>query len=101
MAKTEVSTAKLHSVAKGLEEDAAKFRAATAKLYETGLQLDKMWDGEASQTFLNTFKNDQQNFEALAKLLDSYAAILNENAGIYAKAESDAKNIVSKGMARG
>ncbi len=101
MAATGIDTSKLNAVAKSLQEVSGNFRTATKKLYETGQQIDKMWTGDASKSFMNTFHNDQQNFEALAKLLDTYSEMLKQSAAIYSKAENDAKDIVSKGMARG
>jgi len=101
MAKSEVSTAKMRSAAVNLAELSTRFKQEIGKLYETGQQLDAMWDGEASITFLSVFKKDQENFNQLVKLLNAYSEVLKQNIDTYNKAENQAKDIVAKGTARG
>lgn len=101
MAKSEVNTAKLRTSAINLGELSTKFKQETAKLYETGQQLDKMWDGDAGTAFMSTFQKNQENFDQLSKLLATYGETLKGNVDTYIKAENDAKNIVAKGAARG
>jgi len=101
MANSEVNTSKLRSSAINLGELSIKFKQETAKLYETGQQLDKMWDGDASKAFITTFQKNQENFDQLSKLLATYGETLKANVDTYIKAENNAKNIVAKGAARG
>ena len=57
-----------------------------------------MWDGKASNKFTARMGNDRERFDAMAKLLESYVAVLRHNAGVYVKAESDVLNVLSSNM---
>lgn len=59
-----------------------------------------MWDGPASNKFVSILGNDRERFNALAKMLNAYVETLRRDAAIYAKAESDALDILNTNKIR-
>jgi WXG100 family type VII secretion target len=100
MAGTEVLTGRMTEVAKNVEDIVGRYNQSVNKMYQTGGEIDGMWDGEASNTFMATLGNDRERFNALTKMLTSYVEILRQDATIYAKAESDALNTLNTNKVR-
>lgn len=100
MAGTDVLTRKMLDVAKNVEDVIGRYRTSVEKMYQIGGEIDGMWDGEASNKFMTTLGNDRERFNALTKMLASYVDILRQDVNIYAKAESDALNILNTNKIR-
>ena len=94
MAGTEVLTGRMMEVAKNVEEIIGRYNQSVNKMYQIGGEIDGMWDGEANNRFMATIGNDRERFNALTKMLSAYVETLRQDATIYAKAESDALNII-------
>lgn len=95
MAGTEVLTGRMLEVAKNVEELIGRYNQSVNKMYQIGGEIDGMWDGEAGNKFMSTLGNDRDRFNALTKMMTSYVEILRQDAAIYAKAESDALNVLN------
>ena len=100
MAGTEVITSKMTEVAKNVEDIVGRYNTSVDKMYQTGSEIDAMWDGEASQKFVATFGKDRERFNALTKMLSSYVETLRQDASIYVKAESDVLNVLNTNKIR-
>lgn len=97
---TEVLTARLLEVAQRVEENTQRYNAAVDKVYQIGMEIDAMWDGEASQKFMYILGNDRPRFDVLTKILNVYINTLRQDVGIYEKAEYDVLNVVSSNKFR-
>jgi len=87
MAIVEVSTGKLKEVAGKVEDLVSQYTKAIGNIYQIGQEIDNMWDGEASDKFINVLGTDQQRFSALTKLLTEYVEVLRKDAAMYEEAE--------------
>ena len=97
---TEVTTGVLKQVATKLNELITQYNSAVDKFYNCGAEIDTMWDGDASQKFVSTLTNDRERFNALKNMLQQYVEVLNQDAGIYAKAEADVLNVLNTNSIR-
>lgn len=97
---TEVLTGRLLEVARNLEDIIGRYNTSVNKMYQIGGELDAMWDGPASDKFMATLGNDRERFNALTKMLTAYVETLRQEAYIYAKAESDALDVVNTNKIR-
>lgn len=100
MAGTEVLTGRMMEVAKNVEEIIGRYNTSINKMYQIGGEIDAMWDGAASDKFMATLGNDRDRFNALTKMLTAYVETLRQDAAIYAKAESDALDILNTNKIR-
>jgi len=100
MAGTEVLTGRMTEVARNLENIIGRYNSSVEKMYQIGVEIDAMWDGEASQKFTSTLGRDRERFNALTKMLTAYVETLRQDAAIYAKAESDALDILNTNKIR-
>lgn len=100
MAGTDVLTGRMTEVAKNVEEIVGRYNQSINKMYQVGSEIDGMWEGDASNKFMATLGNDRERFNALTKMLSTYVETLRQNAAIYAKAESDALNILNTNKSR-
>ncbi|HQK34913.1 MAG TPA: WXG100 family type VII secretion target [Spirochaetales bacterium] len=100
MAGTEVLTGRMLEIAKRVEDIVGRYNNSVSKLYQIGGEIDAMWDGEAGNKFMATLGSDRERFNALTKMLTMYVETLRQDAAIYAKAESDALNILSTNKAK-
>ncbi len=100
MAATEVLTGSLMEAAAGVEELTGRYRQSVSRFMSIGQELDSMWDGLSSEKFIATIAVDQERFEAMARLLDSYVAVLRQDAAIYARAENDVLNVLNTNTVR-
>lgn len=100
MAGTEVLTGRMMEVAKNVEDIIGRYNQSVNKMYQIGGEIDGMWDGEAGNKFMATLGNDRDRFNALTKMLNAYVETLRQDVSIYAKAESDALNILNTNKIR-
>ena len=94
MALNRINTQEMRSVANTTEQLASDYTRQVQALYQTGGELDKMWDGDANSTFNAQLGQDQARFEALNKVLGQYVQVLRENADEYDRSEADAVQTV-------
>ena len=100
MAGTEVLTGRLMEVAKNVEDIVGRYGTSVSKMYQLGGEVDTMWDGAASDTFMANLGNDRERFNALTKMLTAYVETLRQDAAIYAKAESEVLDVVNTNKVR-
>jgi len=95
MAGTEVLTGSLMDIAAGLDDLIGRYRQSINRVYTIGQELDSMWEGNASSKFTAQMSSDRERFDAIAKLLESYASVLRHSASVYLRAESDVLAVLS------
>ena len=100
MAGTDVLTGRMMEVAKNVEDIIGRYNTSVNKMYQTGGEIDAMWDGAASDKFMATLGNDRERFNALTKMLTAYVETLRQDAAIYAKAESDVMDVLNTNKIR-
>jgi len=98
--KTEVTTSKLTQVAGSLNDLIVQYNSAVDVFYGLGAEIDAMWDGDANRKFMTTLATDRERFDALKNMLQRYVEVLNQDAAIYAKAESDVLNVLNTNTIR-
>ena len=82
-------TGSLMDIASSMDELIGRYRHSINRIYMVGQELDSMWDGNASSKFAVQMGHDRERFDAMAKLLESYASVLRHNVNIYLTAEND------------
>ena len=92
---TEVNTGKLSQVAANLSDLISRYNASVERLYDSGTQIEAMWDGEASRQFMYTLTNNRERFVALTRILERYVEVLNRDVSIYTRAEADVLSALS------
>lgn len=95
MAGTEVTTGKLHEVARNMEDLIARYNQSVERVYQIGGEIDGMWEGEAANKFRAIMGNDREKFNEMNRIVNAYIETLRRNAAVYEKSESDALNILS------
>lgn len=63
------------------------FKSKVAALKEQERSLNAMWEGEANTAFHNAFEKDAGQMDEFYKLIEKYAAALEEIAKTYEEAE--------------
>ena len=90
MALNRVNTQEMRGIANEVEQLASDYTRQVQTLYQTGNDLDKMWDGDANSSFNAQLGQDQARFEALNKVIGQYIQVLRDNAAEYDRSEEDA-----------
>ena len=71
------------------------YKSTVQKIMDTGLEIDAMWDGEASNKFASILKSDQAKFNAMEMLLKEYTEKLSQIVTDYMQAENKAVEILN------
>jgi len=100
MAQTRVTTQQLRGVAERVEGLAGQYANQVTALYNSGKELDSMWDGDANQTFNTKLGNDQPRFQAMSDMLKRYVQTLRDNADDYDRAEAQAVDTLNTNKIR-
>ena len=101
MALNRINTQEMRGVANEVEQLASDYTKQVQSLYDTGRELDNMWDGDANSTFNTQLGQDQPRFEALNRVIGQYVQVLRDNATDYDKSEADAvQTLQSKSVRR-
>ena len=100
MAGTEVTTRQMLKTAQSIEDIIGQYNNSVNKMYQLGTEIDGMWDGDASSKFMAALNQDRSRFDALSRMFTVYADNLRQDAGVYAKAESDALDVLSSNKIR-
>ena len=100
MAGTEVTTIRMTEVAKQVEEIIVRYDNSVKRLKDIGGELDLMWEGDASNKFMEKLGQDQVRFAQLKDLLKAYTETLRQDAGIYEKAERDVLEVLNTNKTR-
>lgn len=86
---TELTTGRMREISNNLRSQLDAYTKAYTKLHQIGMEMDKMWEGEASNKFQANMTNDQERFKALATIINSYIEVLNRDIQTYSKAEAE------------
>ena len=95
MAQMVISVAELTNKKGVLEELAATFKAKLDDFKETGDRLHSMWEGDAKETFVKSFKADTDNLRKVLNVIADFLIVLEKIISIYMMME--AKNIQTAG----
>ena len=90
MAQSRISTQEMRGVANTIEQLAGEYSKQIQALFQTGRELDKMWDGDAGSSFSAQLGQDQVRFESLVRIIGLYLQSLRESAEEYDRSEADA-----------
>jgi len=92
MAQTTVTTSQLRSAAQRLEEIIGRYTVSYTNLQSQSQNLSQMWEGEASQKFINKLNADMPKFKNMETVLKGYQSALLQEAQTYDQAEENAKS---------
>jgi len=84
----ETSTQKMRGSADEVSQVATQFNQLQKSMFEAGRELDKTWEGDASQSFDNQLKTDEPGFEKLFMIMNEYADAIKESANEYDRTEA-------------
>ena len=91
----ETSTQKMRSGADEITQIASQFNSLQKSMFEAGRELDKTWEGDASQSFGNQLKNDEPGFDKLFSIMNEYAEAIKESANEYDRTEAKIQEQIS------
>jgi WXG100 family type VII secretion target len=92
---TTVTVEVLRSKANNLDQVVATYCGSVNNLYRLTEELNRMWDGGASQAFQIKFESEKVQFENGAKTLNNYTQAIRDSANTYVGAENQAINIIN------
>ena len=90
MALNRIDTKEIRVVAGSVEDLAADYVRQVQALYQSGSELDKMWEGDANAAFNAQLGQDQPRFEAMNKVIGQYVQSLRDSADAYDSSEAEA-----------
>ena len=86
--KADLDTQKMRKDAGDLREQAQVFKNLSDDLFGEGRALDKLWEGDASDSFASRLQADEPRFGELSQIVGQYATAVDESAGEYDKTEA-------------
>ena len=93
---TTVTVEVLREKATRLDEVVSNYTKSVTTLYQLTEELNRMWDGGASQTFQNKFNGQKSEFEKGSQTLRNYTQALRDVADAYVKTDNEASSIVNR-----
>ena len=100
MALNRVSTQEMRVVANSVEQLVRDYTRQVQALFQTGWELDRMWDGVVGSTFGAQLGQDQARFESLTKVIGLYIQSLRESAVEYDRLETNAVQTIRNNTVR-
>jgi WXG100 family type VII secretion target len=97
---TEVTTSKLTQVATTLGELIGQYNGEVDRFYTASAEMDSMWEGDANRKYAATLASDRERFDAMAKILQCYVDVLEQDAATYSKAEADTLEVLASNKVR-
>ena len=91
---TTVTIEVLRSKANTLDDVIRTYTGSITNLYQLTEDLNRMWDGGASQAFQTKFNGQKDEFEKGARTLRDYTQALRDAADIYVRTDNEAINII-------
>ena len=84
-----VDTTGMRTTSNDIEQMANEYTQQVTALYAVGDELDKMWEGDASDSFKTQLGKDLPRFEALSNVVKQYIEAARDFADKYDKTERD------------
>lgn len=100
-AKNTVNAQKMKAAATQLENINATMLKQIKELDETMSAVKQAWTGEAANSYLKQYQNNEKTFRQMAEAIKSAAESLTESSDTYTKADSAAMDVVNKLGRRG
>lgn len=97
---TKVTSTTLRNNANSLRDEARNFQTQYQQILQIGGELDRTWDGDASQKFMSQISTDQEQFLNMYNTLMQYADAMDASANIYDEGEDGSVNIIVTRTAR-
>ena len=91
---TTVTVEVLRGKANSLDYVIGTYTSSVTALYQLTEELNRMWDGGASQAFQNKFNSQKEQFEKGARTLRDFTQALRDAADIYVRTDNEAASIV-------
>ncbi|MDR1210226.1 MAG: WXG100 family type VII secretion target [Clostridiales bacterium] len=92
---TTVTVDILRAKANSLDQVVATYAGAVSAMYQLTEDLNRMWEGGASQAFQTKFERQKEQFEAGARTLRDYAQAMRDSADQYVRTDNEAINIIN------
>ena len=90
MATSKVDTQQMRNIADNVQELAGQYVEKVGELYGVGEELDRMWDGDANDSFNTQMGKDKDIFDKLNSVICSYVRNIRDNAAEYDRSEFEA-----------
>jgi len=100
MALNRVNTQELRGTANEVEQLTAQYTQQVQSLYQSGSELDQMWDGDANTKFNARLQQDQTYFQTLSATIAKYIQALRDDADAYDRAEEANVNTIANNTVR-
>ena len=101
MAVSTIDMQKIKVASAELEKIYASMQTQLKKLEENITTIKGQWTGDAATTYVNAYRQNSADIQALATAIKSAGVTLSTIAISYTKADSQASEIIKQKMARG
>jgi len=85
--KIETSTTEMRTKSDDVRREGQQFKNLADEMFNEGRELDKTWEGDASDSFENRLKADEPRFGELFNVINQWCDAINESAADYDKTE--------------
>lgn len=96
MASMEITPSMMNQVAMDIRTKIDEWRSTVKQIYQLQVELDAMWEGNASDEFNRQFQEDQPKFDNLARMMDEYQQAIVTIADNYVQGDTEAKSFISR-----
>ena len=86
--KSDLSTQEMRRDAGEIRDENQQFKTLSDEMFNEGRELDKLWEGDASDQFANRLKADEPRFNELFQIVNQYCGAVEESAAEYDKTEA-------------
>ena len=100
-AKNTVNIQKMRSAITELENIHSNMQKHMKSLDETMSSVKKAWQGDAANTYINSYQKNLKDFQNMANAIKSASNALAESCSVYEEVDSRAMDIVDKMGRRG
>ena len=92
---TTVTVEILRDKANTLDHAISTYTSSVTALYQLTEDLNRMWDGGASQAFQTKFSGQKEQFEKGGRTLRDFTQALRDAADTYVRTDNQAINIIN------
>ncbi len=90
-----VSPEQLISAAENFNTEGNNIRSITDEMMNKVTSLTSVWEGEASQAYINKFKNLEDDIQRMLGMINEHVTDLNDMASEYSRAEQENADLAS------
>lgn len=91
-----IDTSEVKKISSDMNAKIQEYRQKYNEVYTHAKEIERIWDGEARQTYMQKIEGFRNDFEAMVSVLTKYSSNLNIIAERYEKAEENAKAIAGR-----